>query len=73
MSPVLGLGRLARRRRQRDSARGSGQPSRASGSDELADVMASSDVADFIVETEDRALADIALEVLTKAHWIDAD
>jgi hypothetical protein len=41
--------------------------------DELADVMASSNMADFSVETEDRALTDIALEVLRKAHWVDAD
>jgi GTPase SAR1 family protein len=52
---------------------GSSFESLAHRADELADVMANSDVADFTVETEDRALVDIALEVLRRAHWIDAN
>jgi hypothetical protein len=39
--------------------------------EELADIMANSDVADFTVHTDRRALPDIAIEVLQKAHWLD--
>ena len=52
---------------------GSSLESLARRADELAGVMASSNVADFEVGTEDRALADIAQEVLRRAHWIDAN
>jgi hypothetical protein len=40
--------------------------------EELTDILASSDVADFTVETDGRALPDIAFEVLRKAGWLDA-
>lgn len=38
---------------------------------ELADSLPRSEVADFVVETEDRQLSDIALEVLRRAHWLE--
>lgn len=38
---------------------------------QLAASLPSSDVADFVVGTENRRLPDIALEVLRRAHWLD--
>ena len=37
---------------------------------ELAQLLEQGDVADFDVQTDDRALADIAVEILRKAGWI---
>jgi hypothetical protein len=36
---------------------------------ELAELLETNDVADFVVQTDDRALSDIALEVLRLAGW----
>jgi len=70
---LLAATKQALRARVASRETGSSFESLARRADELADVMANSEVADFTVETEDRALADIALEVLRKAHWIDAN
>jgi hypothetical protein len=59
------------RRRVASREAGSSLESLARRAHELADLMPASDVADFVVQTEDRRLPDIALEVLRRAHWLD--
>lgn len=59
------------RRRVASRESGSSLASLVRRAHELADTLPGSDVADFVVETEDRRLPDIALEVLRKAQWLD--